>query len=183
MVGNAGAVDVGKAIAPEAVVITAVGAFLQLGILGGDALAGGQADIAGIGPGGIVIVVPFVVCGAVGVNHHKGAFLQGLGNVVHGGVRQGIPVRGCSASDLIEIPPGLQIHGRIIVEAGILVGSGTVPVGLNQGNFLALRIPALGRHGSSGGFFGRQLHLLSGRGFSGLHPGRITAGPLNDLTI
>ena len=131
VVGDAGAGDVGVAGALHALVVGAVGAALGLGIGGGDAAVGGQAEVGAVGAGGVVAVGAGVVGGAVGVEDDQAALLDGLGDVVDGGIGHGVAHAG-AAGGAVEILPHGLIVGGIAGEGAVRVGGVGLPVGLDQ---------------------------------------------------
>ena len=168
MVGNAGAVHIGIAAALHAVVVGAVGAGLGGGVLAGDADAGGQAQIGAVGPRGI-IVVAVVVRGAVGVEDHHAAGLDGVGNIVDGGV----------AGDIggVDAAGGL---GKAHALVGILGGKAAVDavVGLEHRDVHAAGpAAAIGEGGDHR--IGQSLGISAGDRILRklrLHPGIVAAG-------
>ena len=87
MVGNAGAVHavvlLSRNVAGvEGVVVVSVRARDPLPVGGGKALVGGDADVGGIGVGGVV-AAQLIVGHAVGVDEDEAVFRDGLGQGVH----------------------------------------------------------------------------------------------------
>ena len=130
VVGDAGTVYVGGVAAADAVVVSAVGAGLCLGILGSDAGGGGQAKVGAVGAGGVVSAGG-IVGGAVGVEHDQAALGHGGADVVHGRVGSAV-AHAAAAGGLIEgLPHGLVLGG-VVVEGAVVVAGAALPVGLNQ---------------------------------------------------
>ena len=141
MVGNGGAVDAVVAHIPiragiVGVIVAAVGAGHALLILGGDAFAVLQAQIAGVGAAGEVLIIVWVdiICIAVGVEDDHGAGLKAAGDLVDG--RGAGAVGGSAAAGVFC--DGLALAGILRGERGV-----DAIVGLEHGHILCAGAHAL----------------------------------------
>ena len=131
VVGNGGAVDECGAAADNRVGVGAVGAGLGGGIGAGQTGGGVDAEVRGVGAGGVVLVGAGVVSGAVGVENDQTALLHRAGNRVDVDVRHGV-TDALTAGGAVEVLPGGLIIGRVVQEGGIGIAGAGFPVGLDQ---------------------------------------------------
>ena len=119
----------------------------------------------------------------MGVEDDQAALLDGLGDVVHGGVGHGVTHAGAAGGAVEVLPHGL-IVGGIAGEGGVGVGGAGLPVGLDQADLGGVGAAAAG--GSVGLDHSLSLRLdpcdLSGAGIVhgvvelGLHSRVVAAG-------
>ena len=183
MVGDAGAVHVGVAGTLYAMIVRAVGSRLGLGVLAGNAGVGDQAEIGTVGPGRVVTAGTVIVRGAVGVHDDQTAALNGVGDVIYGGVGHRIALTG-SASRRIQAFPHGFVRGGIAVERAVGVIGRALPVGLDQADVHRGRPAALDSCGLAedplslrlcpGDILGRG--VVPGVVELRFHPGRVAAG-------